>query len=115
MKKFFSFKRFSLIIGLSFCFYNASMAQMIGVSSNENSAILKGVEKDSTKEPPKRSFFQASFSYLSNAVYNGRHDFLTTPYFTLLIGYYNKSGFYVTGSMAYLHNALESRIDLFDF
>src|SRR5476651_1404900 len=65
---------------------------------------------DSTKET---SYFKISGSYLSNAVYNGRKDSLATPYITPSFGYYDKSGFYVSGSLSYLASAKESRIDLF--
>jgi len=61
----------------------------------------------------KASYFKASASYLSNSVYNGRKDSLITPYLTPSISYYNKNGFYVTGSLSYLPSATESRIDLF--
>jgi hypothetical protein len=90
---------------------NVNVAQSVGSSSNVNA--VKIADKDSTKEQPKRSYFQASLGYLSNAVYNGRHDSLTTPYISPSFGYYNQSGFYIVGSMSYLLSATESRIDLF--
>ena len=59
------------------------------------------------------SYGKLSLSYLNNAVYNGRKDSLATPYITPTIGYYDKSGFYVSGALSYLSSAKESRIDLF--
>lgn len=63
----------------------------------------------------KQSYFKAAGNYLSNSVYYGRTDSLVTPYLTPSLGYYNKRGFYVTGSLSYLTNAAESRIDLYSF
>ncbi len=65
-------------------------------------------DKDTTK-----SYFKASLSYLSDAVYNGRKDSTTYPYITPRFGYYDKSGFFVDGSLSYLAAAGEKRIDLF--
>ncbi|MBC7722122.1 MAG: hypothetical protein H7068_08870 [Pedobacter sp.] len=72
-----------------------------------NSALLA---QDSTKE---KSYFKASISYLTNSVYNGRKDSLLYPYITPTLGYYDKSGFYVNGSLSYLRSSSEKRIDLF--
>ena len=57
------------------------------------------------------SYFKSSLSYLSNSVYNGRQDSVITPYITPMIGYFDKSGFYIDASLSYLANA-QSRIDL---
>ena len=65
-------------------------------------------DKDTTK-----SYFKASLSYLSNAVYNGRQDSTAYPYITPTFGYYDKSGFFVNGSLSYLTASTEKRIDLF--
>ena len=59
------------------------------------------------------SYFKADASYLSNYVYNGRQDSLKTPYLTPTIGYYDKSGLWVSGSLSYLANPADSRIDLY--
>ncbi len=64
---------------------------------------------DSTKED---SYFKLSGSYLSNLVYNGRKDSLQTPYITPSLGYYDKSGFYISGSLSYLASSAGSHIDL---
>lgn len=65
---------------------------------------------DSTKNG---SYFKLSGSYLSNLVYNGRKDSLLTPYITPSLGYYDKSGFYLSGSLSYLSSSTDSHIDLF--
>ena len=65
-----------------------------------------------TVKPPA-SYFSATLSYLSNAVYNGRKDSVTTPYITPVIGYYDKSGFFIDGSLSYLARNGSSRVDLF--
>lgn len=66
-------------------------------------------------EKQSLSYFKASASYLTNNVYNGRKDSLITPYTTPSLGYYDKSGFYISGSLSYLSNSSGSRIDLFSF
>ena len=65
------------------------------------------------KAKESESYFKASASYLSNAVYNGRQDSLVTPYITPSLGYYDKTGFYISGYVSYLSNASGNRIDLF--
>lgn len=72
--------------------------------------LVAQAKQDSTKEG---SHFKLSGSYLSNAVYNGRKDSLATPYLTPSLGYFDKSGFYISGSLSYLVSATESHIDLF--
>lgn len=70
------------------------------------------VAQDSSKNN-KPSYFKVSTSYLTNSVYGGRKDSTTLPYITPSIGYYDKSGFFVKGSLAYLSATGNSRIDLF--
>ncbi len=59
----------------------------------------------------KNSYFKVSGNYLSNSVYYGRKDSLPTPYLTGSIGYYDKSGFYISGSLSYLSAKNAHRID----
>ncbi len=59
----------------------------------------------------KSSYFKASGNYLSNSVYYGRKDSLPTPYLTASMGYYDKSGFYISGSLSYLSAKNAHRID----
>ena len=61
-----------------------------------------------------KSYFSASLSFLSNSVYNGRKDSANTPYITPMIGYYDKSGFFIDGSLSYLAKSGSGRIDLFN-
>jgi len=61
----------------------------------------------------KSSYFKLSGSYLTNALYNGRKDSVTLPYFTPSIGYFSKTGFYINGSLSYLAATGDNRIDLF--
>lgn len=56
----------------------------------------------------KKSYFKVGASYLSNAVYSGRKDSSVVSYITSLIGYYNKSGFYVDGTMSLLANSSDA-------
>ena len=66
-----------------------------------------------SKTDSATSYFKADASFLSNYVYNGRQDSLRTPYLTPTIGYYSKSGLWISGSLSYLANPNDSRIDLF--
>jgi hypothetical protein len=56
----------------------------------------------------KKSYFKVGASYLSNAVYSGRKDSSVVSYFTPSIGYHNKSGFYVDGTMSLLANSTDA-------
>jgi len=59
------------------------------------------------------SYFSGSLGYLSNSVYNGRKDSMSTPYITGVFGYYHASGLFIDGSVSYLAQAGSNRIDLF--
>ncbi len=83
---------------------------LIILSCATSLVVAQDKKTDSSKQ---ESYFKLSASYLSNSVYNGRKDSLLTPYITPSFGYYDKSGFYVSGSLSYLSNVTESRIDLF--
>ena len=61
----------------------------------------------------KSSHFKAAVNYLTNSVYNGRKDSVVLPYITPSIGYYDKSGVYISGSLSYLAATNNSRIDVF--
>lgn len=71
--------------------------------------------QEKTKKDSTKSYFKFTGSYLTNAVYNGRKDSLSTPYITPSFGYFNKSGFYIGATASYLVSATESRIDVFNF
>ncbi|RTL60869.1 MAG: hypothetical protein EKK37_01565 [Sphingobacteriales bacterium] len=60
----------------------------------------------------KKSYFKAGVKYLSDNVYLGRKDSTTVSYITPTIGYYNKSGFFITAGASYLPNNGANRIDL---
>ena len=59
------------------------------------------------------SYGKASINYLTNYIYTGRKDSIAYPYVTPVLGYYNKSGFYITGSLSYLSSKAGKRIDMF--
>jgi hypothetical protein len=73
------------------------------------------LEAQSDSATSNKSYFKFSGTYLSNFIYNGRQDSITTPYITPSLGYFDKSGFYVIGSLSYLSSAKEKRVDLFSF
>ncbi len=78
-----------------------------------DSVIAQDSKDDSKKSDKKSSYFKLATSYLTNAVYNGRKDSVTLPYITPSLGYFDKSGFYISGSLSYLSSSAASRIDLF--
>jgi len=69
------------------------------------------VNKDSTSSK-KKSHWDLSLSYLSDNVYLGRRDSTSVPYITPTVAYYDKSGFFISGSISYLPGAGNSRIDV---
>jgi hypothetical protein len=71
-------------------------------------------EDTTSSATPPKSYGKISISYLNNSVFNGRKDSAITPYITPTIGYYDKSGFFITGALSYLSSAATSRIDLFN-
>jgi len=71
------------------------------------------VKSETKKEDTQSSYVKLAVSYLTNAVYNGRKDTEVLPYITPSLGYYDKSGFYISGSLSYLSSSAASRIDLF--
>lgn len=52
------------------------------------------------KDEEKESYFKADLNYLNDLVYLGRRDSIAVPYLTATIGYYHKSGFYLTGALS---------------
>ena len=72
-------------------------------------------QKSSKDSLPEKSYFKLDMNYLNEVVYNGRNDSTRYPYITPTIGYYHKSGFYITGALSYLALANTGKIDLFTF
>ncbi|MGE5106849.1 MAG: hypothetical protein ACM3H8_04860 [Sphingobacteriales bacterium] len=68
--------------------------------------------QDSETNQKDKSYFQAGIKYLSDNVYLGRKDSATVSYITPTIGYYHKSGVYITGGASYQPNNGANRIDL---
>jgi hypothetical protein len=52
----------------------------------------------------KKSYLKIGANYLSNAVYSGRKDSATVSYFRPSIGYYSKSGLFVSSEISLLSN-----------
>jgi hypothetical protein len=73
-------------------------------------AQQKPAEKDSAKE--KKSHWVVGTTYQSDAVYLGRKDSVAIPYISPSIGYHDKSGFFITGSVSYLSGTGNNRIDV---
>jgi hypothetical protein len=71
---------------------------------------VKTPKQESTAK--KTSHWVVGANYLSNNVYLGRKDSIVTPYITPSIGYHDKSGFFISGSVSYLPGNGENRIDM---
>ncbi len=70
-------------------------------------------KKDTATKSPEKSFFKIDANFINNSVYLGRKDSLNIAYLTPSIGYYDKRGFYISGSLSYLASGPKKRIDLF--
>ena len=68
-------------------------------------------QTETSAQTDKPSYFKVTGNYLTNSVYYGRKDSLPMPYFTASLGYYDKSGFFVAGSVSYLFSKGANRID----
>ncbi|HLX90777.1 MAG TPA: hypothetical protein VKR32_03795 [Puia sp.] len=58
------------------------------------------------------SYWLASLNYMSNNIYLGRKDSVASPYLTATVGYYHKTGLFVSASASYLIEPGQERIDL---
>jgi hypothetical protein len=56
----------------------------------------------------KKSYFKVGASYLSNAVYSGRKDSATVSYLKPSLGYFHRSGFFVSAEMSLLVNSADA-------
>lgn len=65
-----------------------------------------------TSTDKKGSHGQIGIKYLSDNIYQGRGDSAVTPYITPSLGYFNKSGLYISGSVSYLPISGENRVDV---
>jgi hypothetical protein len=73
---------------------------------------LSLLAQSNTSSDKKKSYGQVGVKYLSDNIYLGRKDSTATPYITPSLGYFSKTGFYISGSISYLPISGESRIDV---
>lgn len=59
------------------------------------------------------TYFTVELHYISDAIFLGRKDSISSPYLYPSLLYQHKSGFYAKGSLSYLTKEHENRIDLF--
>jgi hypothetical protein len=67
-------------------------------------------QNSSTKK--KESHWVVGTTYENDQVYLGRKDSVAVPYITPSIGYHDKSGLFITGSVSYLPGAGQNRFDV---
>lgn len=95
----------SLLIGLFFTAIGAM------VFSQRAMAQLSAIQPyDSALD---KSEWRFGLRYTSDYYYMGRSDSVKAPYLSPSIGYYHKSGFSIRGSLSYLTEAGQNRIDLY--
>jgi hypothetical protein len=70
-------------------------------------------DKEQSYKTNDSSYVSLSLNYISDAVFMGRKDSISTPYLYTSMMYHHKSGFYAMGSVSYLTRADEGRVDLF--
>lgn len=70
-------------------------------------------QESTSKKAERESYFKLDLNYLNDLVYLGRKDSIAVPYLTATVGYYHRSGLFLTGALSYLPSPSESRIDLF--
>ena len=92
----------ALTLALSFFFATTNMPAQ--------AQAIKPIKKDATAA--KASHWVIGTTYQSDNVYLGRKDSLAVPYITPSIGYHDKSGFFITGSVSYQPGGGENRIDM---
>src|ERR1022692_354797 len=102
-------RRFFLLLSCILAMNLKTLAQdPVHVKMNDSTVInlqdsLKEFEKELEELLlPKKSYFQADVSFLSNNIFFGRKDSIATLYITPSFGYYHKSGFFVSALASYL-------------
>jgi hypothetical protein len=66
------------------------------------------------KTPEKKSYGMGSLEFINNSVYLGRKDSGTTAYLNPSLGYYHKSGVFISGTASYLFRSGANRFDVFN-
>lgn len=75
------------------------------------STVAVNAQQKNQDSTAGKSYWLTGVTYQNDNVYLGRKDSLKLPYITPSIGYYHKSGVYVSTSLSYLTGA-NSRVDL---
>jgi hypothetical protein len=70
---------------------------------------------DKTMPKTNKSHWVTGLTYLSDNVYLGRKDSVALPYLSPSIGFHDKSGLFLNGSLSYSTSPGNSRIDLVSF
>lgn len=83
---------------------------LMAQDSRDSSATAR--DSATTTTTPKKSYWQAGLSYLSDNVYLGRKDSVRIPYVMPTIGYYHKSGLYADATLGYAILPGNSHIDM---
>jgi hypothetical protein len=82
------------------------------MGQEKQDSMTRSADSTITRRTPKRSYFQAGLSYLSDNVYLGRKDTVKIPYVMPSLAYYHKSGLYAAATLGYAILAGNSHIDM---
>ena len=96
-------KKYLNISIILFAVTQFSMAQSLTEPNKINSTI--------NTDTIKKTYFQFCTSYLSDYVYNGRKDVITTPYIISTINYSNKNGLNAGLSSYYVNTVNDHKFD----
>jgi len=94
------------------CLFAAAFILMLTWLDGVYAQSYKTYTYDSIAE---KSQLRIGLRYTSDYVYMGRADSAKAPYLSPSIGYYHKSGFFVSSSLSYLTAKGEGRVDMIAF
>lgn len=77
-----------------------------------NNLLSQNIKSNSKFVENTKSYLSLNLSFSNDYVFMGRKDSITSPYLFFVAGYQNESGFYSNGSVSYLTNPDENRVDL---
>lgn len=71
------------------------------------------IKADSSDVTSNQNYFLAAAAFNSDIVFLGRESLAKSPYISASVGYYHKSGLFISGIISYLAASQQNRVDLF--